>query len=72
MNAAIAGSLLCAGAFCRQQGRNLMLVSSTSSDSSVVRYATEELHFRCLKDNDAEYGRPTMQRAPDVTVKVDK
>ncbi|MDZ5436569.1 hypothetical protein T3H00_28400 [Pseudomonas fluorescens] len=60
-----------ANAFCESKGKQLMPVKESSKDSGYAQYASAELQFRCLAENDPELRRPTMESAPNIKVKVE-
>lgn len=61
-----------ANEFCRAKGKQLMPVTSSSSDSAPYRYANAELQFRCLAEGDPDLGRPTMRSRPDIVIEQQK
>ena len=58
-----------AGAYCSQQGKKLMPVSTNQVAGSIGRsYPEAELQFMCLSEQDYELRRPKLQPMPDVRI----
>src|SRR4051794_40960959 len=67
--AAIKGDLYRqANDFCRSQGKQLMPAEARSTDGSFSNFAQAEVTFRCLSENDPEFGRPNVRGAPDMII----
>jgi hypothetical protein len=65
-----------AGDFCHRQGKELMPVQATHSDSKWGSWAeggtwaSAEVQFRCLNPSDPELARPKERRAADIAIQT--
>ena len=57
-----------ADAFCRNQGKQVMPVSTDSNNGSFSQFAQAEIDFRCLNENDPEFKRPNLEPAPNIRI----
>jgi hypothetical protein len=55
-------------AMCAKQGKQFLLVNETTSRTRMGIDTTIDVSFRCLKENDPEYTRPNVQKAPDIVI----
>jgi hypothetical protein len=64
-----------ASAFCRSQGKEIMPVSSTSTDTTMAVWGSSEVDFRCLSPGDPDLRRPRPNRVrssyPVTLVEID-
>jgi hypothetical protein len=61
-----------AGQFCAGRQRELQPIYETSKDAAAYTYASAEIHFRCLAEDDPELRRPTLEPSANVRVRIDK
>jgi hypothetical protein len=54
-----------AGDHCASLGREMMAISTYTKE-----YEPFEVTYRCLKSDDPELKRPTLERAPDTVIQV--
>jgi hypothetical protein len=59
-----------ANAFCHEQSRQMMPVSTSSKNSDVAQFGNASLYFRCLAADDPELRRPNMQAQPNVVIET--
>lgn len=53
--------------FCREKGLYLMPVDANSNEAEYFKYASAEITFRCLPENDPELKRPD----PNPNVRIE-
>ena len=56
--------------FCMQKRKELMPVTESSNDYSAFQYASAEIQFRCLSENDPDLKRPTMDTSTKIRVEL--
>ena len=63
-----------ASAYCVSQGKALQVVNTQEAQPPFLlgNYPRAEVQFMCLKDGDAELGRPKLQPKADVSVEIKK
>lgn len=59
-----------AGAYCAKQGKELMVVGTSTFASAAVRDTGLDVQFRCLDANDPGLHRPTLVRSPAAVIEV--
>lgn len=61
-----------ANKYCADQGKKLQVVSTNESQPPYVmaNFPRAEIQFMCLNSNDAELGRPKLQKTPNTIIEV--